>query len=201
MPVVAWVYIVGATSGATMLEVTLPITPRARPAAAASVPEEIGDKYTAAVDAVNTQVAALKEGNVTVANALNAAQAGRASEADHAGRADSATNDSSGNKIAATYQLKNRGGFQPLMYFAPVSGCLYMFRVTVGGSIYYAPILWSTNEAGSVSLGYGFIDGAAFHLMLNKVAGGSALSVTALRASDGFPVGELTDPTIYFCQI
>lgn len=201
MPVVAWVYVVGATSGATMLEVTLPVTPRVRPAAAASVPEEIGDKYTEAVDAVNAQVASLKMGNVMVANAANATHAGRASEADHADKADRATNDSSGRKIAATYQPKNRGGFQPLMYFDPVSGCLYMFKVVISGSTYYAPILWGVNEAGAVSLGYGFIDGAAFHFMLNRVAGGNALSVTALRASDGFPIGELTDPTVYFCQI
>lgn len=190
--ILAWVYVVNSNSGTTILTVTMPVVPRPRPAAAATIPEEIGDKYTAGVDAINAQIAALQMGNVTVASALYAREANRAT---------SATYDDKNNKITETYQPKNRGGFQPIMYFSPVSGRLYMFKVLISGSTYYATILWSTNDTGSVSLGYGFVDGKAFHFMLNKVAGVNTLSVTALHASDGSPAGWLTDPTIYFCQI
>ena len=84
-PILAWAYVIGETSGETMLTVVLPVKDRARPTPAAPIPEEVGDKYTEAVAAVNAQVEALKAGNVTVANALKATQAETAGSATHAG--------------------------------------------------------------------------------------------------------------------
>lgn len=80
-PITAWVYYVGETSGETMLTVTLPVQARPRPAASPAVPEEISDKYTEALGAINAQVETLKGGNVMVANAAHATSADRAKEA------------------------------------------------------------------------------------------------------------------------
>lgn len=154
LPITAWVYVIGAASGETMLEVTMPITPRARPAASGSVPEEIGDKYTAAVDAVNAQVESLKMGNVMVASAANATHADRASEAENAAKADRATSDSKGRDIVSTYQTKDRGVFQPVMYFSPVSGKLYQFKVVIEAYTFYATVSWAPGESIQASLGW-----------------------------------------------
>jgi hypothetical protein len=89
-PVLAWVYFIEETSGTTALTVTLPIMTRARPKAAGPVPQEIADKYTEAVAAVNDQVNALKEGNVTVSHAVHANTATSAGHADWANTATSA---------------------------------------------------------------------------------------------------------------
>lgn len=55
-PVVAWVYAIGETSGETILTVKMPIIARAQPQLAATPPEDVGDKYTEAVAAMNTLV-------------------------------------------------------------------------------------------------------------------------------------------------
>lgn len=89
-PILAWVYFIEETSGTTALTVTLPIMTRARPKAAGPVPQEIADKYTEAVAAVNDQVNALKEGNVTVSHAVHATTATSADKADKATTATSA---------------------------------------------------------------------------------------------------------------
>ena len=47
-PIYAWVVVIGASSGTTVLQITLPIIERPRPEAAASLPEEIVDKYITA---------------------------------------------------------------------------------------------------------------------------------------------------------
>ena len=72
--------------------------------------------------------------------------------------------------------------------------------VNVAGYNYAAPMLWSTGAAITTSLGYGFIDGVPFHFILKKSSGGN-LTVEALRASDGFSIGEQTGVSISFCQI
>lgn len=56
-PIVAWVYAIGATSGKTILTIKLPITPRTKPQPGATVPEDIGDKYTETVAAMTALVA------------------------------------------------------------------------------------------------------------------------------------------------
>lgn len=59
-PVVAWVYEQEASAGRTFLTVTMPITARAKPAPSETVPEEISDKYTEAVEAMNEQLASVE---------------------------------------------------------------------------------------------------------------------------------------------
>lgn len=153
-PITAWVYRIGGTLGETILTVTMPIQARPRPAVAPSVPEEISDKYTEALGAINTQVEALKGGNVMVASAANATHADRATEADTATTADKATGDKNGNDIATTYQKKDRGGYQPTMYLSRVAGRLYQFRVVIGEYTFYATASWETGAFVQVALGY-----------------------------------------------
>ena len=69
-PVMAWVYLVGSSSGITTLTVTLPIIARARPQPNATIPDNTSDKYSEAVAAMNEAAAALAKGDVTVARAL-----------------------------------------------------------------------------------------------------------------------------------
>lgn len=60
-PVIAWVYLVGETSGATDKTIIMPIIARTQPQAGATVPEVIGDRYTEAVSAMNGLVNEFKE--------------------------------------------------------------------------------------------------------------------------------------------
>lgn len=99
-PVIAWVYEIGTTAGATILTITMPITARTRPQPGATIPEEISDKYTEAVAAMNAAVAQLTAGNVIVRQAKEAEVAGQAREAAFANRAEF---DHKGNVIAETY--------------------------------------------------------------------------------------------------
>ena len=64
--IVAWVHAKGATTGATILTITLPIIPRTQPQQAATVPETVSNAYTEAVEAMNKLVAECEE---TVENA------------------------------------------------------------------------------------------------------------------------------------
>lgn len=201
-PIMAWVYVLGATSGETMLTVTLQVTPRPRPAAAATMPEEYSDKYAMALAAVNAQVAALMEGNVTVAVALNAQEADEAHYADRAGdakTAEKATSDGGGRNIQTTYRTKTGLGFQPSMYFQPVDGSLYLFRVTIHGRNFTAPILWMVNTEVEASLGCGVVDGVILQYALVKTAAGE-LRVDAFFHSDN-RTREQTGWEYSFCQI
>lgn len=102
-PVVAWVYAIGETSGETVLTVKMPIVARTQPQPAPTVPEDVSDKYTEAVEAMNALVAesekildnAANEIEKSVADkiqrgAWTAAKAQRAVEADSADSADTA---------------------------------------------------------------------------------------------------------------
>lgn len=60
-PVTAWVYGVGTTSGETLVTITMPIVARTKPQVGATIPEEISDKYTEAVGAMNALVEATEE--------------------------------------------------------------------------------------------------------------------------------------------
>lgn len=199
-PITAWVYCIDGTGGRTAITITLPITPRARPSRSDYEPSQVQDSYTELVAAVNGAVETLQSGEVIVANATHATSADRATEATSAGTAEKATRDQNGDNIVATYRKKGGLGFQPSMYFTPTAGCLYLFRVTLGGYNYTAPLLWAEGTELTTSLGYGFIDGVAYHFILKKSSGGN-LTVEALRASDGFSIGEQTGVSIYFCQI
>lgn len=136
-PVKAWVYEVGESSGSTTKTISLPIIARARPQVSATDPSIFSDKYTELITAVNEQVESLKEGDVTVANALQAGKAARdaygrdipstyvtsenfqafeqaLSNGDlpvaKAGQADEAIRDELGRKIVGTYMTN--AGFQ-----------------------------------------------------------------------------------------
>jgi len=84
-PVMAWVYIVGESSGITTLTVTLPIIARARPQPNATVPTDTSDKYTEAIAAMNAAINSVSTGNFTTARAIS---------------------DGSGNNIPDTYATK-----------------------------------------------------------------------------------------------
>lgn len=89
-PIVAWVYAVGESSGATIKTITLTVIQRARPQPGGTIPPTISDKYTELMAAVTEQVDALKKGNVTVNKALTAEKASTAGYADAAGMAQNA---------------------------------------------------------------------------------------------------------------
>lgn len=74
-PVLAWVYVVDDTAGATVKTIVLPIIARAQPQASATEPAAFSDKYTELITAVNAQVEALKRGEVTAAKAVQAEEA------------------------------------------------------------------------------------------------------------------------------
>ena len=81
--VTAWVYAVGETTGRTIRTVVLPIVARPRPAALADLPpEDVSNKYTEAVNAMNAAVADVKNGNVPVIFANSAQTAAVAEVAD-----------------------------------------------------------------------------------------------------------------------
>ena len=96
-PIVAWVYAVGESSGATIKTITLTVIQRARPQPAGPVPTVLSDRYTELVAAVNEQVAALKAGSVTVARALTADKATEATKAATADKATEATKATTAN--------------------------------------------------------------------------------------------------------
>lgn len=99
-PIYAWVVVLGATSGTTVLKITMPIIKRTRPEARESVPEEVCDKYTESIAAINAQIESLKAGDVTVSNANRATSASFADVANKALKADEATVANMANYVA-----------------------------------------------------------------------------------------------------
>lgn len=89
-PITAWVYEIGATSGRTSRVVVLPIIARTRPATSAEIPQEVGDKYTEAVAAMNTALEAFEAGDVIAGQARFASTAGEAGSANFATEANKA---------------------------------------------------------------------------------------------------------------
>lgn len=89
-PITAWVYAVGESSGETIKTIALTVIPRARPQAGKSIPEEISNKYTKAVGAMNDAVASVANGDVVAKKAEHAKTATRALNADRATDADKA---------------------------------------------------------------------------------------------------------------
>lgn len=83
-PVVAWVYCINGTEGATRLTVVMPIIARARPATGPTAPTQIINDYTELLNEINERVELLNIGGVKVTNAEHADTAGRASLSDHA---------------------------------------------------------------------------------------------------------------------
>lgn len=197
-PITAWVYLVADTLGKTLLTVTLPLLARPRPAASPSVPEEIADKYTEALGAMNTQVNALKEGNVTVNRALDAQNAEQANRAEKADEATKATYDKNGNDIAATYKVKALAGFQPIMYFpATGTGQMYQFKVAIDAIDCYAVLPYEAGKTAQASLGW--IKGTEEKHYILRITDGAA---TVWSLTPGAQMAmERTDLTVYFRQI
>ena len=84
-PIIAWVYAINGTTGATVKTITLPITPRPRPQAEPSIPRETSDAYTEFLSEINRAIKDLKDGAVTVAHALasdNATNANHSNDTD-----------------------------------------------------------------------------------------------------------------------
>lgn len=174
-PIAAWVYAVGETNGATILTITLPITPRTRPQPSATVPEEISDKYTEAVAAMGALVAECEQ---TVANAKkeiktelqqeisNGALA--VAEATHAATADIAYRNEKGWNLAQALirDLAYSEYFRSshLVDMTPINPGVVMFRVAgsspafdvrvmteVGGNsqaAHASPVFYGFNSSG-----------------------------------------------------
>lgn len=199
LPITAWVYRIGDTIGKTIITVTMPIQPRPRPAAAPSLPDEISDKYTEALGTMNTQIEALKQGNVKVASANQADSAGTANLAIRAGEADKALGDKNGNDIATTYQKKVRDGFQPKMYFIPTDSGLYQFRVTIGSTVFSAVGTYVSGMENVISLGPGYVSGTLYQLAL-AIKQDKTMAVYGYQHDNGLG-NEWTTFDIWFRQI
>lgn len=95
-PIVAWVFEVNdaTKSGVTTKRINMPVEARPRPNVSEDIPQEVSDKYTEALTAINEAVADLKNGVVKVSNAS------------HADEANKATLDGNGQTITSTYAKK-----------------------------------------------------------------------------------------------
>jgi hypothetical protein len=89
--ITAWVYRIIGTQGHTEKVINLIVTARTRPSIARDIPQEVSNRYTELITEVNEAVENLESGNVTVAHAKNANNAGYASSAGNASSAAYAT--------------------------------------------------------------------------------------------------------------
>lgn len=102
-PIVAWVCEVGETSGKTLLTIHLPIIARTKPQPAPTVPEDVSDKYTEAVAAMNGLVEDFKSAKETIRDSIKNGIVGEIESgeiiAKQAGNADHAEKDNSGREL------------------------------------------------------------------------------------------------------
>lgn len=198
-PITAWVYCKDGNSGRTVLTITLPIIARTRPSDITYNPEDVQDSFSELVAAVNEAVDSIKNGSVVVANAAHATSADKALQADSATAANKATHDKNGNDIANTYQVRNRGGFQPTMYFPTTteSGTVYQFRVTIDAVDCYAVMAYESGKTAQASLGWikGIEEKHYVLQMSNGVASVWSLTPGAQMAM------ERADLVVYFRQV
>ena len=138
-PVLAWVYAVGETSGETILTIKLPIAPRTKPQPGASIPEEVSDRYTEAVAAMNALV---EECEKTVTNVKTeikdgleqsikdgALVVGEATHANSATTADSANKDNEGKELKNLLRCA-ADGYTRYASGASINGGLVAFKVS-----------------------------------------------------------------------
>lgn len=85
--ITAWIYRISGSEGHTIKTITIPIISRTRPSAKRDIPNEVADKYTELLTEVNKAVENLEKGNVTIANAVNAANANHATSAGNSANA------------------------------------------------------------------------------------------------------------------
>lgn len=83
--IIAWIFCIDGTCGSTEKKILIKMKERARPQSGMSIPVEVTDKYTDAINAMNDAVASVAAGNVTTARAIA---------------------DGSGNNIPNTYATK-----------------------------------------------------------------------------------------------
>lgn len=102
-PILAWIYAIDGTEGATVKTITLEVMVRAKPLPGEDIPVEVYDKYTEVITEMNGAVGALKDGSVVVGHALtadNATKADRATIANIALNADNATQAENADRAA-----------------------------------------------------------------------------------------------------
>lgn len=198
-PILAWVYLVGETSGTTMLTVTMPLQVRARPTAAGPLPAPIEDKYTEALAAINGMMEGIQAGSIAAARAL---------EADHAAAATRAEQDGQGRRIVDTYITKGLGllPVTNLNGFPGAAGMVHVFMLTTedaGVQYSYTALCEAPDGArcASVVFGTAYKGGEAYLLGLNITG-----SIIALYAKnlDGSGVWDVqTDDTVslYYCPL
>ena len=148
-PIIAWIYAVGDTKGETIKTITLPITARTRPAPSATIPEDISDKYTETVGAINGVIEQLTNGSILVSEAAYAYSAWEAQHAkgaelaataDHATTADKAHRDSEGRDLRTLMSCDEDGwtpyAEDPTAVIVGVQGGLMSFKIvrTVDGN-------------------------------------------------------------------
>lgn len=213
-PIHAWVYVVSETAGETVLTVIMPVVKRPRPTAAEPVPEEISDKYTQALGAINAEVDSLRKGGVIVAKALTANDADRATKADNATKAlnanvavyadeagvaseaRSALQDALGNYIHETYVTFG-------LAFAPISagGVLptgsYQFKVRISDMDYYATleVPGSGTSAAVIHVSLGITPSSPIQVTRLVVTNGVPAVKLDSRDTDGSSVNNTTDIT------
>lgn len=73
--ITAWPYVIDGDSGYTFGEVKIPVISRQRPCVCDDIPQNIGNIYTELITEVNTAVATLLDGGVTVENSSHATNA------------------------------------------------------------------------------------------------------------------------------
>lgn len=69
-PILAWIYLVGETTGATVKTIILPVVARTQPQPSPTLPEDISDKYTEAVAAMTELVEAVETAVANTAEAV-----------------------------------------------------------------------------------------------------------------------------------
>ena len=146
-PISVWVVQIGETSGKTLKEITIRVTPRTRPQPGATIPEEVGDRYTEAIDAMNEAVESvertianavgtveqvvtrhLEDGVIVPAKSDYATSAGSAKSAETANTAQSAEQDSAGRNLSSAL-VSETGGYTVLQSENTIPGGVVLFKI------------------------------------------------------------------------
>lgn len=155
-PVTAWIYQIHGTEGHTSKTITLPVSARTRPSVSRDIPSEVCDQYTELLTAVNETVDALQNGNITVSNATNAANATYASSAGNASSANYATTAATANKLASGWVVSytTSGSY----YGAPklTEGKVYLIAFIVAGKTYTVSFVCTGNNGYSSASSAGY---------------------------------------------
>ena len=138
----AWVYEIHGTEGRTVKTITLPITARTRPNISQDIPVEVSNRYTELITEINEAIGDLQSGNVTVAKAIDAINAGYATSAGNASSASYAA--SAGNANRAT-----QAGFS-LIYDGPINSS--SVDLPMAANVYLVDIAGATMQNENVRM-------------------------------------------------